>query len=808
MGRKSTEGVTSFPYIALAFSGLASLILQVIWTRFGVLIFGTTTLSITTVLSVFMGGLALGNAVVGKWGLNRVRRPFLAYAGVEMSTGLLAAGIVLCSVWFHGADQIPGVLFVSLMMLATTMMGMTLPFMIQGLREFGVSRFVSVAWAYGINTVGGAVGALLGAFVWLPKFGLFGASWVAVLLLFLASGFGWVLRNRGTVQEVKRENPQKNEKLQWGLLGIAAWGGASSLSLEIVWTRLLSLILGPSVYAFGVVLFVYLLGISLGSVLSGFVLKRLKVKPVLISSVLFLLALSVALSSGIFGVLPFVYVSTVEWLHPSPRSLVLVEMFLSFLALMPTALLHGFLLPLLIQVYGENDSIEKSTAWSLSINTLGAIIGSMLTGLWLIPSYGFMWIVFSVIFFHVLLGLGIFLKTQPHFSGTSKAVLSVVVILFVVVFGFRMDQFWDRAVLSSGVYKYAVGDALKGKEGSSIEVGKVLFYREGKVSTVAVLETPNDRVLSIDGKADASAYGDRSTQVLLGALPMSLSRSMEDVLVIGFASGVTAGVASLFPESHVTSVEIEPAVYEAAKFFEEVNHGPLLPPNHDMRVDDARRFLRVTPKTFDVITSEPSNPWMSGVAPLFTQEFFRLASEHLAPQGVMCQWLPIYGMSTELVSSVMKTFHSVFPHVLVFESIEGFDLLMIGSFDAVSLDPRKMESRWGNLELQRELTSIGITKGVDLIGRFILGAQGLERFSSSGVINTDDNGYLEFRAPLDLHLKTAGLNDRLLSQATEGIGPYLNIEEFSKFDQHRLIERFKDRKEQRLIRLWEESDGF
>jgi len=750
-----------------------------------------------------MGGLALGNFLVGRWGLSRVKRPFLAYAIAEFFTGVVAWMILGMAWWSEGAALIPGSLFIGVMFVATTLMGMTLPLMVAGLNRLGVSRFHSVAWAYGVNTLGGALGALLGAFFWLPGFGLSGSTLGAVALLMLAAALGALLRNKVKGSVPPLLEPGEKKKLKWGLLVLAAWGGASSLSLEIVWTRLLSLILGPSVYAFGVVLFVYLTGIAAGAVLSGWILKRIQRTSVAVSGVLFLLALSVALSTGIFGILPFVYVSMVELFHPSPKSLTLIEMALSFMALIPTAVLHGFLLPLLIQVYGEHESVERSTAWNLSVNTLGAIVGCLLTGLWLIPSFGFMPIVFGIMVIHVTLGLVFFMRTQTEPSLGQKGALVTMALIFVVVFGFRMREFWDRAVLSSGVYKYAVGDALKGAEPASIEVGKVLFYREGKVSTVAVLETPDDRVLSIDGKADASAFGDRSTQVLLGALPISLARNPQEVLVIGFASGVTAGVASLFSQAQVTAVEIEPAVYEAARYFDDVNHGPLQGPKHQLLVDDARRFLRIHASTFDVITSEPSNPWMSGVAPLFTREFFQLAAKRLKPGGVMCQWLPIYGMSPELVASVMKTFHGVFPHLLVFESIEGFDLLMIGSFEGIRLDPREIESRWKSEELISELRSIGIENGVDLVGKFILGTQGSRAFSSSARINTDDNGYLEFRAPLDLHLKTAGTNDRLLSQATDGISAYLETGNLSPQDRLNLGQLFRRRGESRLVKLWE-----
>ncbi len=766
--------------------------LQQAWVRTTVLITGTTMEGITLVLATFMGGLFLGNLVVGKL-LGRLSKPIFTYFCVEMGV----AGIsVLLSIPMRAGivmSSLPHGLVILALLLPTTLMGFTVPLIVAGMERAHPDPLrVFSAQAYGMNTLGAVCGSFGAAFWVLPGLGVAKTTWLAAGLLGLAGILAlWWRAKPQRVQPVMipksilTETPLTSQTL----LGLAAWGGAAGMALELVWTRLFSLILGPSVYALGLVLAVYLLGIALGALWAPKILRKVDIRSALIGTV-FLAGISIAWSAAIFAFLPYFFLFLVEQFHPGLAGLHVIEVLLSGLTLLPSAMLQGLLLPILVSAYPSTGISGREIAWGLSANTIGAIIGVVAAGLWIVPQFGFLPVLLGTSILYLFLGLSLL-------PAGKRWVPAPFLLLFVVVVWMNRADIWDRAVLASGVYKYAVGHALKGEGDSKIEVGKILYYREGKSSTVAVIKTENDRVLSIDGKADASAYGDQSTQVLLAALPLSLSSRTEQTLVIGFASGVTAGVSSLFPTNQVDAVEIEPAVYEASKFFREVNHGPLEPP-HQMMVGDARHFLLETSKTYDVITSEPSNPWMSGVAPLFTLEFFQLAARRIREGGVMCQWLPIYGMSGGLVASVMATFAQVFPQVMVFESVEGFDLLLIGSQKKFALDPREIQRRWQQRELREELAGIGIRRGVDLVARFLMGTVGVRAFSQGAVINSDDNGYLEFEAPKSLHLRTAERNDRALSLASEGINRYLRGGVWTEVDRERLRAGFEARGEDRL----------
>lgn len=762
----------TIPLLSLFLSGFGALLLQEVWTRAGVLVFGSTTVSVTVVIATFMAGLALGYALIARV-VNRMKRPFWAYGIVEVLAGLTALGTSLFLDSGPMAWNAPKVLVIFLLLLPTTLMGLTVPLVVAGLER--ASRDwagPSLAWAYGINTLGGAGGAFLGAFWIMPMAGVSASGFVGSLFLVLAGVLTLFVAPMLTSERVEiTKEKDEQVSIRPMIYTIAFVGGACGLSLEIVWTRLLSLVFGPSVYALGIVLSVNLVGIGVGSLLCPSVLKRVEPERAVIGG-LFLGACSIALGTAMVGILPYLFLFLVEHMDPRVETLRVVEVILSSLTILPITLVQGILLPILVS-WSTAGSLAKNAGKLFSVNTVGSILGAAATGLWLIPRFGFLpsLILFFVVYF--LLGL--------HLFGWKRNIwVTAICLVFSVIFPWRAEQFWDQAVLASGVYKYAVGAALGGDQDAKIEVGKLLYYREGISSTVAVIKTQGDRVLSIDGKADATAYGDQSTQILLGALPLSLSAQTDSTLVVGFASGVTAGVSSLFPSSHVTAVDIEPAVYEAAEFFLDVNHGPLLPPRHKKLVQDARHFLLRTDQSFDVITSEPSNPWMSGVGPLFTKEFFTLASSRLSTGGVMCQWLPIYGMTGELVASVMRTFASVFPHVMVFESIEGYDVLMIGSMTPRLLDPKKLESRWKNAALRKSLAAIGIRSGLDLVGRFTMGKAGIRRFVGNAPENTDGNGFVEFRAPQALHLRTAAQNNRKLSRASVGFEDYLETSKLTR----------------------------
>jgi spermidine synthase len=290
-------------------------------------------------------------------------------------------------------------------------------------------------------------------------------------------------------------------------------------------------------------------------------------------------------------------------------------------------------------------------------------------------------------------------------------------------------------------------------------------------------EGEGNRFRSTNGKVDASSKMDMPTQVLLGQIPAAVAPNAEEVLVIGFASGTTVGSILLHPAPRVlrvTAVEIEPAVIEASRFFEDVNHRPLDDPRLEVVVEDARNHLAVTRRSFDLIVSEPSNPWMTVASNLFTREFYATARARLKPGGCFCQWLQIYALRPEDVKSIAATFLSVFPCTYAFFSEEGVDLMLVGSADPFRMDAEALRRRTGSPRVAEDLDSVGVDGVESLLSRFLGGPEELAAFAAGAGLNTDDDARIEFSSPRTL---TVNLGSRIQAELLEhfrGISPYLD----------------------------------
>jgi spermidine synthase len=332
--------------------------------------------------------------------------------------------------------------------------------------------------------------------------------------------------------------------------------------------------------------------------------------------------------------------------------------------------------------------------------------------------------------------------------------------------------------MSSGVYMYVrfLLDLDRGQllDRYTKDADPVLFYKEGYTSTVSVHKSKGSEnvYLKVNGKVEASTVGDMPTQVLLGQIPMLISPNQDNVLVIGLGSGVTVGSVGTSPAKRITVVELEPAVVEASRHFSHVNYQILKDPRLRVMTHDARNYLLVTPEKFDVIISEPSNPWMAGVSNLFTREFFIMGSQRLKPAGVFCQWLQLYKISPENLRSILQTFHEIFPHLLVFQSSE-YDLLILGSFEPLPIDPGKLQDRLSQTRVKEDLGRIQIRSVQDILAHFVFGTQEAPAFVKNAPINTDDNALLEFSAPRTLYTDTSEANCKELSQYSRGPTFYL-----------------------------------
>ena len=299
------------------------------------------------------------------------------------------------------------------------------------------------------------------------------------------------------------------------------------------------------------------------------------------------------------------------------------------------------------------------------------------------------------------------------------------------------------------------------------------IYKEGHTCTISVHKSRRTGAVYMksNGKVEASSKGDMPTQVLVGQIPMLLAPRLDEVLVVGMGSGVTVGSVTPFPAKKITLVELEKAVIEGSHYFDQFNNQPLKDPRLVLQVADARNYLLVTPDRYDVIISEPSNPWMAGVANVFTREFFRLGYDKLKPEGVFCQWLQLYKISPESFKTVLTTFHKVFPYVYVFMPQEK-DLVMVGFKQKPDLSLARIEERMKWRLVEQDLKRVGVLDLENLMSRFTMGPAEVSALTQGGIINTDDNALIEFSTPKTLFAETEDLNARILEPYRQPAGKY------------------------------------
>ena len=783
-------------------SGLSSLIYEVLWMRMLILIFGSTTFAISTVLTAFMGGLALGSYCFGRF-IDRARHPVLIYGCLEALIGLYA---ILVPVIFNGLIPFyqriwlvfhPSFYLYSLMqfflvglvlIIPTAMMGATLPILSKFYSRRADRLGFAVGTLYAINTMGGIMGTFFSGFFFLPLFGVrLTTYWGASLNLLIGMIVFFLARQRGVKEE---DAPAKTvlaaaypggEKISrgtyWTVLIAFGLSGFASMVYEVTWSRVLAMILDSSTYAFTTMLTTFLVGIAIGSYVMSRIIDRLH-RP-LVAFILLEGAIGGAAFAGLFlfSELPYLFVVLYRNFGDSMNLIFLSKFLLTFLVMFIPTLLIGALFPIVVKLYTTHlERVGRSIGEVYSLNTLGCILGSFGAGFIFVPLMG--------IQNSILIGIGLnFLLTflllwaSPYRIPSVKGPLTFVLLAGVTIMAFHVPP-WRPALMSSGIYMYVrfVQDLDRQQlfESYTKDADPLLFYQEGYTSTVSVHQskTSENIYLKVNGKVEASTVGDMPTQILLSQIPLLFSKSQEDVLIIGLGSGVTVGSAAAHPARRITVVELEPAVVEASKYFEQVNHRVLSDPRVRVIPHDARNYLLVTSETFDVIISEPSNPWMAGVSNLFTREFFILGSQCLKEGGLFCQWLQLYKISPDNLRSILGTFNSVFPNILIFESSE-YDLFLLGSFEPLNIDIDFLNRRLSQPNVQTDLERIGIKSARDILSHFVFGSQEIPLFSQGAPINTDDNALLEFSAPKTLYVDTSEANFKEISKYSRGFHPYV-----------------------------------
>jgi len=784
-------------YTCLFLSGAAGLVYEIVWTRMLGLLFGHTVFAITTVLVAFMAGLALGAALLGRL-VDHTGRPLLVYGLLEGGIGLyaLAVPVLLAhaqSVYlssyralglaFPALVAAQFVLTFLIVVVPTALMGGTLPV----IAKFLVNRVETlgrkVADLYALNTFGAVLGAAGAGFVLLPAIGV-RLTIVLAAAVNIAVGI-WALtadgraRTTGNAPMMPSVAPDpsvsystsvgpSSPMLSLLLAGIAV-SGAASMVYEITWTRALGLVIGSSIYAFSAMLTTFLVGLALGSFLFARIWGNRTVNAGLFGWLEIGVGFAALLLIPALERMPDLALTIIRRLSPSARTALLTQFSLSFLAMIVPTTLLGATVPCAIQLCASRlPRLGRDIGRVYSANTVGAIAGALLAGFGLIPWLGVQasMIVGTVV--NVAVGGAILLAS----AGGARAWRRPAIVSFVIVFaaGVTLLPRWDRQVMTGGVSIYAqrfihdVDPVRRFRQDAASR--QLLFYREGTNSTVSVERTARTMSLRVDGKVDASNGLDMPTQLMLGHLPVLLHPRPERVLVIGLGSGVTVGAVAQHPTvREIDVVELERAVAEASRFFGEENRHVLQDPRVRLVIGDGRNFILATPKRYDAISAEPSNPWMAGVANLFSRDFYRLSRERLADGGIMVQWLHGYSLFPRELRMIVATFRGVFPHTTLWRTISG-DYLLVGTPAPLVVDYTLLEQRMGGPGTVREdMTSLKLDSPVDLLTLFFVDEAGLARFAAGAPENTDDRPLLEFAAPLALYAQTTEENSRSLREA-------------------------------------------
>jgi spermidine synthase len=840
--------------LVFAASGGAALIYEVTWTRLLTLQLGHGVAAASTVLAAFMGGLAVGSALGGRYGAALdPSRALRTYAVLELLVGVLALVLpyelraldpLLARAYADGAG---GTSF-GVLRLATSLLLLSVPAAAMGATFPIASRwFVQHAGhaardagnLYAANTIGAAVGALAAGFVLLPFLGLAGATWVGVALNIVAAGGAWQIAKttasahataaaplsvavgtppadtgaasrtnaalrqphpsasvgvspslakgqvdlrraksdgarpartrraraaqalQGHREDAAAQPSRRRRGLAAAALGIS---GFASLTLQVVWTRLLALMLGPTTYAFSTMVAVFIAGLAVGAALAARFMARPRsaatAQPIVGLAICLALSVGFAAAAAIFVDRGMLAVAAVVARPDVTFAEVVIRQALIAIALLaPMTIAFGAAFPFAVAVATrDTDTVTADLGFIYAVNTAGAITGALASGFVLIPWLGLHGTIRTVTIVGAIGAIGILAMDRGvrrvSFAGAAIAVA-------VLALGILLPP-WDRLLLSSGAYKYAaVMQAPDLRLGLS--AGELLYYGEGPSGTVAVRRAGGTTSLSIDGKVDASNAGDMLTQRLLAHVPLLLHPNPRKVAILGLGSGVTLGSALTHPLERADVLEISPEVVEASRYFDVENHRAMADPRTRLIVGDGRTHLLLTRDKYDVIVSEPSNPWMAGIASLFTREFFAAARDRLEPDGVLCQWAHTYDISTQDLRSIVATFVSVFPDGTLWLVGDG-DVLLVGSRSPLDSRIASVAQSWQRPRVAADLASVGVLQPFHLLSMFIAQGAGLAAWAGDAPVQSDNRAALEFSGPQSIFGRASADNAMLLRE--------------------------------------------
>lgn len=755
-------------------SGMSALVYQIAWMREFRLVFGASTAATAAVMAIFMGGLGLGGAILGRI-VDKQKNPLRFYAYLELGIATFAAltpvlinlsrelylmlgGTVVMGLTLSTVVRL--VLSTLVLAIPTFLMGGTLPAAARAAEDKSDVGRRNMALLYGLNTFGAVVGVSLATFVLLEALGTITMLLVACGFNALVGGVAWLLslsrENQISDVEMKEDETAelKNEKLSFNSIYVfaaAAIVGFVFFLMELVWYRMLTPLLGGSTYTFGLILAVALLGIGLGGGLCSLRDAAKRATMVTFAITCLLEALFIAIPYAMGDTLAHLAASLISLNAFGMAGRIISWSITTSIVVLPAAVVAGYQFPVLISLLGRGrEHVGKDIGFAYAWNTVGSIFGSLAGGFLLLPLLSALGSWISVVVLLAILGV---VSAIVHF-GREKKLSSLVAPLLICVLALTLTMFqgptafWRHTPIGVGMIDITDMDRNEIKDLQNQNNRNLIWETDGVESAIG-LNIGDGISFIVNGKSDGNARLDAGTQIGLGMISALLHPKPESAFIIGLGTGSTAGwIADVESIKKVDVVEIEPRTFDVARLSTAVNRNVLENQKVNNIIADGREVLITSPEKYDLIVSEPSNPYRAGIASLFTREFYDSVKMRMAEGAIFSQWVQGYMVDTQTVRTICTTLHSVFPFIEIWQAGPG-DMVFVCSMEKIKYSVPSLKARFSQETFRSAFTySWGVNDIDGFMGHYLANQKMAdlvaEQEMKNNRLNTDDRMLIEF----------------------------------------------------------------
>jgi spermidine synthase len=755
--------------LLFAGSGCAALIYEIVWLQLLQLVIGSTAVSLGLLLAAYMGGLCLGSALLPRLVSPRYH-PLRVYALLELGIGVLGLaelfGVPLLGrLYLTGPSQgilglvLRGCVAAVCLVPPTLLMGASLPALARWVKTSpeGISR---LGYLYSANIAGAVFGCLFAGFYLLRVYDMAVATYAAAAINFAVALFSYLLemRTRHAARPGSEERaPSPRLRIAWLIYLAIGLSGLSALGAEVVWTRLISLLLGATVYTFSIILAVFLIGLWGGSSAGSYLARRVRNPGLALAGCQILLAVTIAWTAYTLAhSLPYWPVD--PWLSTDPWFNFELDLVRCAWAIFPATLLWGASFPLaLAAAVAPGEDAGRLSGEVYAANTAGSIAGALAFSLWLIPAVGTSG---SQRLMIGLAAIGAIAAALSLRGVWRAATVGAAVLAAGFLIGTVAEVPWQVIAYGRRMAPILRGAQLYDQANPT----RVLFRGEGINSSILIAERAGQRHFYVSGKAEAStAPLDMRLERMMGHVPGLVHANPHTVLVVGFGAGITAGSFVPYPDvASIVICELEPLIPPAStRYFGKQNYRVLNDRRTRVVYEDARHYIFTTNSKFDVITTDPIHPWVKGTSTLYSKEYYELVKAHLNPGGIVAQWLPIYDSDLETVKTELATFFEAFPNGTLWSNNwkgDGYDLVLLGQLETAPISVDEMQQRLdrpGYAGVRESLDEVGFHSAVEFLASYAGRAADLGPLLIGAQINDDLNLRLQYLAGLGLNSMAA-----------------------------------------------------